>query len=237
MLGVKYILHQQKVLLGDEMGLGKTIQAMACLVSLRNTGKKYFMVICPASVLPNWCKEISLKSDLDVIKIHGKDKQYALELWKQEGGVAVTTYETTAYCQIEGFRIDMLVVDEAHYIKNPLAARTMNVISIGNHADRMLFMTGTALENKVMEMINIIDILQPKITRDLLRIAHMSHAKQFREKIAPVYYRRKREDVLTELPDLIENDEWCEMSSQEKWNMKRRYSVKNMRTYVVYLGM
>ena len=51
--GVKYILHQKNVLLGDEMGLGKTIQAIAAMVSLRNTGAKYFLVVCPASVIIN----------------------------------------------------------------------------------------------------------------------------------------------------------------------------------------
>lgn len=216
-LGVKYILHQKKVLLGDEMGLGKTIQAMACMISLRNAGKKYFMVVCPASVLINWCKEISIKSDLEVTKIHGKDKKYAFEYWKKHGGVAVTTYETTAYCIEQGyFRLDMLIVDEAHYIKNPNARRSINIKEIDKYTERMLFMTGTALENKVREMIELIYILQPQIAKDLLRIANISYAKQFREKIAPVYYRRKRENVLTELPDLIENDEWCVMSPQEE---------------------
>lgn len=56
--GVKYILHQERVLLGDEMGLGKTVQAIATMVSLRNTGGTHFIVVCPASVITNWCREI-----------------------------------------------------------------------------------------------------------------------------------------------------------------------------------
>ena len=48
--GVKYILHQERVLLGDEMGLGKTVQAIATMVSLKNTGATHFVVVCPASV-------------------------------------------------------------------------------------------------------------------------------------------------------------------------------------------
>ena len=57
--GVKYILHQEKVLLGDEMALGKTIQAIATIVSLKNTGATHFIVICPASVVLNWCREVA----------------------------------------------------------------------------------------------------------------------------------------------------------------------------------
>ena len=75
--GVKYILHQERVLLGDEMGLGKTIQAIAAMVSLRNTGGTHFVVICPASVLENWCREIAKHSLLRVIRVHGGGRKAA----------------------------------------------------------------------------------------------------------------------------------------------------------------
>lgn len=215
--GVKYILHQERVLLGDEMGLGKTIQAIATMVSLRNTGATHFLVVCPASVMPNWCKEIAGKSKLRVTKIHGQGRMNAFREWKRTGGAGVTTFETTGYLKMEDDeRFNLMIVDEAHYIKNGEARRTVNVKRIGEHADRMLFMTGTALENKVDEMIALISILQPTVASQLHSIAFMSSAPQFREKIAPVYYRRKREDVLTELPELIENTEWCELSSEEE---------------------
>lgn len=215
--GVKYTLHQEKVLLGDEMGLGKTVQAIAAMVSLKNTGATHFVVVCPASVITNWCREIRKHSRLSVIKIHGQGRKNALREWVRSGGVAVTTYETTGYFKLEDdFRFTMLVVDEAHYIKNPGAARSKNVRTISEHADRMLFMTGTALENKVDEMIALIDILNPEIARSVRGMAFMSAAPQFRERVAPVYYRRKRDQVLTELPDLIENKEWCSMTPQEE---------------------
>ena len=90
-------------------------------------------------------------SDLPVVKIHGATRQESFYAWCETGGVAVTTYETTVYCKMPDlFRIGMLVVDEAHYIKNPEAKRTINVREISEHADRLLFMTGTALENKVV---------------------------------------------------------------------------------------
>ncbi len=214
--GVKYILHQGRVLLGDEMGLGKTVQAIAAMVSLRNTGATHFMVVCPASVITNWCREIQKHSRLNVVRIHGPGRLYAYEEWLAEGGVAVTTYETTDYLQLdENFGYSMLVVDEAHYIKNPNAKRTGNVIRISEHAERLLFMTGTALENRVDEMISLIAILQPQIAEEVRSKAFLTSAPQFREKIAPVYYRRRREDVLSELPDLIESREWCTLTEKE----------------------
>ncbi len=215
--GVKYILHQERVLLGDEMGLGKTVQAIASMVSLRNTGATHFVVVCPASVITNWCREIRKMSLLSVTKIHGTGRKAALQSWIRTGGVAVTTYETTGFFTLpERFRFSELVVDEAHYIKNPEARRSANVRELCLHAQRLLFMTGTALENKVEEMISLIQVLQPRIAQSVQGMAFMSAAPQFRKAIAPVYYRRKREDVLTELPELIESKEWCTLGPMEE---------------------
>ena len=152
-----------------------------------------------------------------MIKIHGADRATALQAWIDEGGVAVTTYETTAFVRLpEDFRFSMLVVDEAHYIKNPETHRSANARNLGEHAERLLFMTGTALENRVDEMIELIRILRPELASKVQQMAFMSFAPQFRDAVAPVYYRRKREDVLTELPELIESREWCILSHCEE---------------------
>lgn len=226
--GVKYALHQERILLGDEMGLGKTVQAIATMVSLRNIGGTHFVVVCPASVITNWCREIRKMSLLSVTKIHGAGRKAALQAWINSGGVAVTTYETTAYFDLsDDFKFKLMVVDEAHYIKNPEARRSQNVRNISMHAERLMFMTGTALENKVDEMISLIRILQPQIASQIQGMAFMSAAPQFRKAVAPVYYRRKREDVLTELPDLIESKEWCSLSHNEEIAYEQAILSKN----------
>ena len=215
--GVRYVLHQQKALLGDEMGLGKTVQAIASMVSLRNSGGTHFVVVCPASVIINWCREIAKFSDLPVTKVHGADREAALQSWKENGGVAVTTYETTGHFTLsEQYRFCQLVVDEAHYIKNPEAQRTANVRSICGHAENILFMTGTAMENRVEEMLELLKLLRPSVAAEAERMAFLSAAPQFREKIAPVYCRRKREEVLSQLPPLTETREWCSLGDAEE---------------------
>ncbi len=215
--GVKYAVARRRVLLGDEMGLGKTVQAIAAMVHLRNGGATHFAVVCPASVLTNWCREIEKHSDLGVIRVHGSAKTAALQKWIAEGGVAVTTYETTSAFELDdSFRVTMLTVDEAHYIKNPSAQRTVNVKRLCAHAERLLFMTGTALENKVEEMAVLINILNSDVAKQIQPLLSISSAPQFREAVAPVYYRRKREDVLTELPELVESLEWCDLLPEEK---------------------
>lgn len=215
--GVKYILNQKKVLLGDEMGLGKTIQAIASMVSLYNEGQNKFLVVCPASVIINWYKEVSEKSNLKVIKIYGDDKQTNLDEWKSNGGVAITTYETTSLFDLDdNFKFSMLIVDEAHYIKNYDTKRSINVRKLCNHTNRILFMSGTALENNVGEMINLINILRPDIAKKLAGKEYLFLADSFKKTITPVYYRRKREDVLKELPEKEEKKQWCELLHDEK---------------------
>ena len=215
--GVKYTVAQKRILLGDEMGLGKTVQAIAAMVHLRNKGATHFAVVCPASVLTNWCREIAKHSDLEVIKVHGNGKETALSSWLRGGGVAVTTYETTSVFDIDSpYRVTMITVDEAHYIKNPSAQRTQNVKKLCSHADRLLFMTGTALENRVSEMAELIKVLNADVSKEIAPMLSLSAAPKFREAVAPVYYRRKREDVLTELPELVESKEWCDLLPAEK---------------------
>ena len=110
--GVKYALHQKRALLGDEMGLGKTVQAIAAMVSLSNEGETHFLVVCPASVLTNWRREIQKHSALRVSVIHGPERRQALKAWSWNGGAAVTTYETTAKFELEAdFRLGLLVAD------------------------------------------------------------------------------------------------------------------------------
>ena len=213
--GVKYTLHQKKVLIGDEMGLGKTIQAIATMTVLHNRGYNHFLVICPASVLSNWCREVHKFSDLKVVRIHGNDKETYLNHWIKFGGVGVTTYETTKFFDLKK-PFDFLVVDEAHFIKNPNAQRSRNVKRLSTHTDRIMFLTGTALENRIEEMIELIRYLRPDIAGKLPEISHIGEARKFKETISPVYFRRKREDVLQELPDLIENNDWCTMTSYEE---------------------
>lgn len=214
--GVQYVMNRGAVLLGDEMGLGKTVQAIAAMVSLRESGKTHFMVVCPASVLVNWCREIAQHSDLVPIRIHG-DIHTAINEWLSNGGVGVATYESiSGFALPAGFTYGLLVADEAHYVKNPNALRTKALIRLRKSAERVLFMTGTPLENNVDEMCFLISQLQPDIAKQIATKTFLSTAPKFREEVSPVYFRRTREDVLTELPELIETEAWVEMTAEEK---------------------
>lgn len=225
--GVKYIVHQKKTLLGDEMGLGKTMQAIASMIALRNEGKHHFMVVCPASVLINWCREIKKFSDFEVTKVHGSDEE-ALLHWRENGGVAVTTYESISRFDLpEKFRFAFLVADEAHYVKNPETRRTKALVSLLQKAEGVLFMSGTPLENRVEEMCFLVSLLNKEISKEIEEVKYISTAEQFRAELAPVYLRRTRDDVLTELPELTEKEQWCEMNTAEMLAYREAVNSEN----------
>lgn len=227
--GTKYILNQQRVLLGDEMGLGKTMQALACMAHLRKEGHTHFMVVCPVSVLVNWQREISKFLGETAIAIHGTDRMDEYNEWLSNGGICVTTFETIVRLEInKERRIDMLIVDEAHYVKNPEAKRTIALKEVIENSEYCLLMTGTPLENKVEEMIFLVSLLRPSVAKDIEKFKELRKAPQFREVIAPVYLRRNRIDVLKELPELIEKEEWCILGEVEKKEYIKSLAKKNM---------
>ena len=213
--GVKYILHQKKVLLGDEMGLGKTIQALAVMADLSAHGHTHFLVVCPTGIMVNWCREIESKTKMKSILLHGHVYEN-LQKWIRNGGIAVVNYESLTKIHIpDEMKLSMITADEAHYVKNPGAIRTQALLILKDKAEYVLYMTGTPLENNIEEMHYLISCLREDIADEIEGIRYFAEAKVFREKIAPVYLRRRREDVLQELPELTEILEWTPMKPVE----------------------
>ena len=79
--GARFALVQRRVILGDEMGLGKTVQAIATMAHLAAAGATHFLVVCPASVLINWTREVAPHSTLPVVALHGGDRARAAAHW------------------------------------------------------------------------------------------------------------------------------------------------------------
>lgn len=218
--GARYILEQKKVLLGDEMGLGKTIQAIAAMAHLYTENpRSRFLIVCPASVLINWCREIGKFSHVTPHLLHGGHKKETFAAWKEKGGAAVTNYENMDWVAKEineRMHLDLLVIDEAHYIKNPRALRTKRIRTLEDESERILLMTGTPLENHVDEMCELIGFVKPELAGEIRRFAGLRQVPAFREMLASAYLRRRREDVLEELPPLTMENEWCAMTQQDR---------------------
>ncbi|GAB4085886.1 DEAD/DEAH box helicase [Myceligenerans cantabricum] len=212
--GARYALVQRRTILGDEMGLGKTMQSLATMTHLTATrpaedGPAHFLVVCPASVVTNWAREVTTHSDLPAVVMHGNDRDAAAGAWVSGGGVGVTTFEMLARLDLpDDMSPTLMVVDEAHYVKNPETLRGKSVRSWTDRADRVLFLSGTPMENKVAEFKAMVGYLQPAVAQQLDPHADLSGAQAFRRIVAPAYLRRNTEDVLTELPDLVQVEEW-----------------------------
>ncbi|WP_438354641.1 DEAD/DEAH box helicase [Microbacterium sp. CJ88] len=213
--GARFALVQRKVIIGDEMGLGKTVEALAVLTHLRSKGAHHALVVCPAAVVTNWTREVQSKSALRAHRLHGQGRDSALRSWTRQGGVAVTTYESLGWLAPSLGDLDELacvVLDEAHYIKNPAAQRSQRSARLIDRADRAILLTGTPLENRVEEFRNLVGYVRP----DLIVDATDLRPRLFRQQVAPAYLRRNQEDVLSELPELVEVDEWLPMSNADR---------------------
>ncbi|MFF8094052.1 DEAD/DEAH box helicase [Streptomyces sp. NPDC016675] len=215
--GARFALARRRVILGDEMGLGKTIQAIAALAHLAAGGRTHFLVVCPASVLVNWTREIEARSTLRALPLHGPDRQDAFADWRERGGVAVTTFDALRGFPAPGAgELGMLVVDEAHSVKNPQALRSQAVDRWAGRCDHVLFMTGTPMENRVAEFRNLVRMLDAEVADRLEDGTGLAGSVAFRKAVAPVYLRRNQVDVLTELPSLQHTDEWEELSAADQ---------------------
>lgn len=214
--GARFALVQKKVVIGDEMGLGKTFESLAVLTHLRAKGHHHFLVICPAAVVTNWMREVRDKTKLRAHRIHGTDRERAAQTWLRDGGVAVTTFETLGWFErtLMGVRdrVSAVVVDEAHYIKNPSSQRSKRTARAIDGSEHAILLTGTPLENRIEEFRNLVRYLRPDLVVDAEEFA----PRKFRRQVAPAYLRRNQEDVLTELPELVEVDEWLAASPADE---------------------
>jgi len=213
--GARFALAQQRVIIGDEMGLGKTVQALAAMAHLAATsagGATHFLVVCPASVLVNWIREIAAHTDLAAHRLHGDDRAEASQAWLAQGGVAVTTYESLrsmpAPDVLMPTALTMLTVDEAHYAKNPRTLRSQAVRNWARATRRVLFLTGTPMENRVEEFRALVGHLRPEVAETVSDADGMLGGTVFRRAVAPVYLRRNQDDVLNELPPRLETSDW-----------------------------
>jgi len=219
--GGKFALTQNRVIIGDEMGLGKTLQAISAIAHRSSTGANRFLVVCPASVITNWMREVDARCELPIIKIHGEDHKASLQRWIELSGIGITTYDTlksfeVSEQQIAALGVDTVIVDEAHYIKNISTGRTRTIAKWLDRSPNIIFLTGTPLENRVEEFISLAKLLDSKMGNELSRVALAAGPESFRRTVAPIYLRRNTEEVLKELPELIEVVEYCTWEGVDK---------------------
>jgi SNF2 family DNA or RNA helicase len=218
--GARYLILQERALLGDDMGLGKTVQVLAAMSHLHALGARHFLVVAPNSVIINWRREVEKHTEMSPVLLHGPERDERLAQWRIEGGVAITTYGTLSKLIDDIETIDYFAADEAHMAKNPAAIRSQAVAQAADRSQYVALMTGTALENRLSELQYLVQIVQPGLMPELNKIIdHPSGVikpEDVVRALAPAYLRRTQADVLTELPERVELEEWVDLTDADK---------------------
>lgn len=201
-------------ILADDMGLGKTLQTIAFLSS-RLTQESQVLILAPSSLIYNWKDEWSkFAPDVDVVVVHG-NKEQRQEVIMEHHQVMVTSYplfrQDSALYKKE--TIDYLILDEAQVMKNAQSkiAQLLREFEVGN----CFALSGTPIENHLVELWSIFQIVLPGLLPSKQEFGKLT-TREIAHIIQPFVLRRHKEDVLQELPDLIEVNVVNELTAEQK---------------------
>lgn len=201
-------------ILADDMGLGKTLQTIAFLSSQVQVDTSV-LILAPSGLIYNWADEFQkFAPDLDVAVVHGL-KSHRESILAENHQIYVTSYATFRQ-DSEIYRdlsFDFLFLDEAQVMKN---AQTKIAQSLRRFVVPSVFaLSGTPIENHLGELWSIFQIVLPGLLPAKKEFMKLS-TERVAQFIKPFVMRRKKEEVLTELPDLIEVVYKNELEDQQK---------------------
>ena len=200
--------------LADDMGLGKTLQSIAFLSS-QLTEDSRVLILAPSGLIYNWAEEFKkFAPQLDVVVVHGL-KTHRESILSEEHQIYVTSYATFRQDSelYQQMAFNFLFLDEAQVMKN---AQTKIAQILRQFVVPSVFaLSGTPIENHLGELWSIFQIVLPGLLPSKKEFMKLS-AERVAQFIKPFVMRRKKEEVLTELPDLIEVVYKNELEDQQK---------------------
>jgi len=216
-------------ILADDMGLGKTLQALA-LIDLEKIKGKPSVVVCPKTLLYNWQSEAKkFTPGLKVLVIDGtKSEREEMIKNAKKADLIITGYATmkndSELYKKEKNKFNYCVLDEAQFIKNHKTKNAQIIKTID--ADYRLALTGTPLENNVTEIWSVFDFLMPgflgpygsfvrKFKTPIMKNNNASALKDLNKKISCFMLRRTKDKVLKELPQKIEQTDYCHLGKAQ----------------------
>ncbi len=235
--GYDFLVHLTQIKLGgilaDDMGLGKTLQTLTWLGWLRERNLKNprpSLVICPASVLHNWRREAEkFTPDIRVLVLESGAARHNLRKQIPQHDLIVTNYALLRRDleELQKFSFRAVILDEAQFIKNPGAQVTHSVKQL--ICEHRLALTGTPLENRLLDLWSIVDFIQPgylgtqeqfletyeprgENAGNAQRIAR----RRLSAKLRPLLLRRLKKHVAKDLPDRIEERRDCPLGDEQR---------------------
>ena len=230
---VQKLVENKKYILADDMGLGKTTST---IVAALESGAKKILIICPASLKINWQREIENYTDRSIYISEGKN-------FSQEHDFVIINYDIIknfhnvkkkSDSQILGTNFDLVVVDEAHYIKNGQAQRTKLINDLVKKVDRLWLLTGTPMTSRPMDYFNLLSLIDSPVAknwmayairycsgyqfnaggRKIWNVTGASNLEELRDRTSGLTLRRLKQDVL-DLPDKIITPVYLRLKSKQ----------------------
>lgn len=232
-LGVKWLYNTYKCgfggILADEMGLGKSIQVIYLIFKLlKEDSDSKYLIVAPTSLVYNWENEFKKFAPNIKYEAFGDIKNIRHEkLEKDNPNVYITSYGLLRedYDIYKDMKFNVCIIDEAQNIKNPNAGITKTVKNI--NANTKIALTGTPIENSALELWSIFDYCMDGFLGGQEEFRRKYNIKDFDDNtnnklknlnklISPFVLRRRKGDVLDDLPEKIENNIYIDLSDSQK---------------------
>ena len=218
---IQKLVENKKFILADDMGLGKTTST---IIAALETESKKILIICPATLKINWKREIENYSDRPIFISEGKQ-------FSTEHDFVIINYDIMKNFHdpkkkdeslILMSKFDLVIIDEAHYIKNAQAQRTKLINDITKSVDRLWLLTGTPMTSRPIDYFNLLSLIDSPVAknwmayvirycagfqfkvgpRKIWNVQGASNLEELRDRTAGLTLRRLKENVL-DLPDKI----------------------------------
>jgi SWI/SNF-related matrix-associated actin-dependent regulator 1 of chromatin subfamily A len=218
---IQKLVENKKFILADDMGLGKTTST---IIAALETGAKKVLIICPATLKINWKREIENYSDRSIFISEGKSFSTEHDFVIINYDIIKNFHDTKKKdeSQIIDANFDLVVVDEAHYIKNPTAQRTKLINDIAKRVDRLWLLTGTPMTSRPMDYFNLLNLIESPVAKNWMayairycsgyqfnvggrkvwNVTGSSNLEELRDRTVGLVLRRLKENVL-DLPEKI----------------------------------
>lgn len=187
-LAIKFLLKRDKSILSDDMGLGKTKSSIAAALL---SGSEKILVVCPANAKINWFREITEYIDEEMVTIvksgYWRPKVFTIinyDILNRFHEIQDKRKKEEAKSYINEENFDLMIVDEAHMIKNKDTIRGKIVAQIGENIPKVWLLTGTPIANRPMDYYNLLKVCRVPVTDNFQHFAYRyCAAKSFNKKL------------------------------------------------------
>lgn len=247
LVGVNFLLllYRKNIggaILADEMGLGKTIQAITYLTLLKHLDNDPgpHLIVCPASVLENWERELrKWCPSFSILQYHGAGRTaYSKELNSLAKSGLPPPFNVLLVCYslferhsaqqkddrkaLKRWRWSCVLMDEAHVLKDKNSYRWKNLMSVAQNAQQRLMLTGTPLQNDLHELWSLLEFMMPDIfatgdvdLKKLLNSEDMVLIARIKSILGPFILRRLKSDVMQQLVPKIQEVKYVFMETEQ----------------------